>query len=99
MARTSYIQWNDEDDDEVHFVLDQLDMSLQCDFFSFVLCVAPQQKCSIVVDYLFIWGEHQASKAPRKTITLGLTTSDVHLKVMWQFGWRGRQPGRQPKHT
>jgi hypothetical protein len=28
MTRTSYIQWNDEDDDEVHFVLDQLDMQI-----------------------------------------------------------------------
>ena len=46
------------------------------------------------VDYFFIWGKHQAAKA----ITLGLTASDVHLKVIWQFGWRGKKPGGQPKH-
>jgi hypothetical protein len=40
--------------DEVRFVLDQLDMLLHSDFFSFVLFVAPRQPRSIVVDYFFI---------------------------------------------
>jgi hypothetical protein len=33
IAKTSYIQWNVDDDDEVRFVLDQLEMSLHSDFF------------------------------------------------------------------
>jgi hypothetical protein len=64
-------------------------------FILFVLFIESQQLRSIFVDYLFIWDEHQAAKA----ITLGLTASDVHLKVIWQIGWRRRQPDGQPKHT
>ena len=68
-------------------------------FCLFVLFIGSQQLRSIFVDYLFIWDEHQAAKAQGKAIKLGLTASDVHLRVIWQFEWRGRQPGGQPKHT